>query len=77
MVRTRLRQQPPVGQSPRYTGLLQTIKLVLREEGAAALYGGLSAHLLRVVPVSVLVSCFQLVPKEIVVSLKATFVFSF
>lgn len=52
VVRTRLRQQPPAGQAPKYTGLLQTIKVVLREEGAVALYGGLSAHLLRVVPVS-------------------------
>lgn len=52
VVRTRLRQEPPPGQARKYTGLLQTIKLVWREEGAASLYGGLSAHLLRVVPVS-------------------------
>lgn len=52
VVRTRLRQEPPPGQPRKYTGLLQTIKLVWREEGAASLYGGLSAHLLRVVPVS-------------------------
>ncbi|KAN0061280.1 Pyrimidine nucleotide transporter, mitochondrial [Thecaphora frezii] len=50
VVRTRLRQQVKPGQAPKYTGLLQTIKVVLREEGAVALYGGLSAHLLRVVP---------------------------
>lgn len=53
VIRTRLRQQPEQAGAPRkYTGLIQTIKVVLREEGAAALYGGLSAHLLRVVPVS-------------------------
>ncbi|KAJ9474103.1 Mitochondrial carrier protein RIM2 [Pseudozyma hubeiensis] len=50
VVRTRLRQQPEAGQKAKYTGLLQTVKLVYREEGFAALYGGLSAHLLRVVP---------------------------
>lgn len=52
VVRTRLRQEPEPGQARKYTGLLQTVKMVLREEGVAALYGGLSAHLLRVVPVS-------------------------
>lgn len=49
VVRTRLRQQPQGGK-PKYTGLIQTIRLVWKEEGAAALYGGLSAHLMRVVP---------------------------
>lgn len=50
VVRTRLRQQPEPGHAPKYTGLLQTVKLVYHQEGFAALYGGLSAHLLRVVP---------------------------
>ena len=34
----------------RYTGLMQTLRLVIAEEGARSLYGGLSAHLMRVVP---------------------------
>lgn len=50
VLRTRLRQQAKPGQGAKYTGLAQTFKLVVREEGVAALYGGLSAHLLRVVP---------------------------
>ncbi|SCV68296.1 BQ2448_417 [Microbotryum intermedium] len=50
VVRTRLRQPSPPGQSPRYTSLLQSFKLVLAEEGWRALYGGMSPHLLRVVP---------------------------
>lgn len=29
---------------------MQTLKLVIKEEGAASMYGGLSAHLMRVVP---------------------------
>lgn len=35
---------------PKYTGLLQTLKLVIAEEGVRSLYGGLSAHLMRVIP---------------------------
>jgi solute carrier family 25 protein 33/36 len=33
----------------KYTGL-QTLRLVIAEEGARSLYGGLGAHLMRVVP---------------------------
>ena len=55
VLRTRLRQEPPKGGVKKYTGLLQTLKLVVREEGAAALYGGLTAHMLRVIPNSVLI----------------------
>ncbi|KAG8692039.1 hypothetical protein FRC11_007005 [Ceratobasidium sp. 423] len=51
VLRTRLRQPlDPVTGKQKYTGLLQTLRLVLAEEGARRLYGGLSAHLLRVVP---------------------------
>ncbi|KAJ1544198.1 hypothetical protein HK096_007783 [Nowakowskiella sp. JEL0078] len=49
VLRTRLRQSPgPTG--PKYTGLLQCTKLIVKEEGFAALYGGMTAHLLRTVP---------------------------
>ncbi|KDQ61855.1 hypothetical protein JAAARDRAFT_31336 [Jaapia argillacea MUCL 33604] len=51
VLRTRLRQAPcSTSLKPKYTGLLQTFKLVLHEEGVRSLYGGLSAHLMRVVP---------------------------
>jgi len=49
VLRTRLRQ-PSVNGVVKYTGLLQTLRLVIAEEGARRLYGGLSAHLMRVVP---------------------------
>ncbi|KAE9407017.1 mitochondrial carrier protein RIM2 [Gymnopus androsaceus JB14] len=49
VIRTRLRQ-PSVNGVMKYTGLLQTLRLVIAEEGARSLYGGLSAHLMRVVP---------------------------
>ncbi|KAI9510048.1 mitochondrial carrier protein RIM2 [Russula earlei] len=49
VLRTRLRQ-PLVNGRKKYTGLVQTLRLVIAEEGARSLYGGLSAHLMRVVP---------------------------
>ncbi|KAJ7493342.1 mitochondrial carrier protein RIM2 [Mycena galericulata] len=49
VIRTRLRQ-PQVNGVVKYTGLLQTLRLIIAEEGARRLYGGLSAHLMRVVP---------------------------
>jgi solute carrier family 25 protein 33/36 len=55
VVRTRLRQAPTIsvaGGPPKmkYTGLVQCFKTVFKEEGMAGLYGGLTPHLLRVVP---------------------------
>ena len=62
VIRTRLRQPAPRGQPKKYTGLVQTLKLVMREEGAAALYGGLTAHMLRVIPnAAVLFGIYELV----------------
>ncbi|KIK34402.1 hypothetical protein CY34DRAFT_812942 [Suillus luteus UH-Slu-Lm8-n1] len=49
VLRTRLRQ-PSVNGFTKYTGLWQTLRTVIAEEGARSLYGGLSAHLMRVVP---------------------------
>jgi solute carrier family 25 protein 33/36 len=49
VVRTRMRQ-PAVNGRIKYTGLLQTFRLIIAEEGVASLYGGLTAHLFRVVP---------------------------
>jgi solute carrier family 25 protein 33/36 len=49
VLRTRLRQ-PSVDGVVKYTGLGQTLRLVIKEEGARSLYSGLSAHLMRVVP---------------------------
>jgi len=34
----------------KYTGLAQCFRLIWKEEGMAALYGGLVPHMLRVVP---------------------------
>lgn len=34
----------------KYTGLIQCFRLVWKEEGFAALYGGMVPHVLRVVP---------------------------
>ncbi|KAI9336108.1 mitochondrial carrier domain-containing protein [Obelidium mucronatum] len=48
VLRTRLRQDS--GPTSRYTGLRQTAVLIYKEEGLAGLYGGMTAHLMRVVP---------------------------
>lgn len=55
VVRTRLRQAPTVSVGDgkvqmKYTGLVQCFKTVWKEEGMVGLYGGLTPHLLRVVP---------------------------
>ncbi|CAL1714026.1 unnamed protein product [Somion occarium] len=49
VIRTRLRQ-PLVNGEMKYKGLIHTLRLVIAEEGARSLYGGLSAHLMRVIP---------------------------
>ncbi|TFK24544.1 mitochondrial carrier protein RIM2 [Coprinopsis marcescibilis] len=50
VIRTRLRQPPLKNGVPKYSGLFQTLRLVIAEEGARSLYGGLSAHMMRVIP---------------------------
>lgn len=53
VVRTRLREAPLQNGQLKYTGLVQCFSLIFREEGMAALYGGLVPHMLRVVPSAV------------------------
>lgn len=50
VVRTRLRQVPLRDGRLKYTGLVQCFKTIWKEEGIASFYGGLTPHLLRVVP---------------------------
>lgn len=60
VLRTRLRQVPIGNEAPKYTGLKQTFQLVLKEEGVAALYGGLTAHMMRVVPnAAIMFFCYE------------------
>lgn len=54
VVRTRLRQAPQENGKPKYTGLIQCFRRVFAEEGVASLYGGLTPHLLRTVPNSII-----------------------
>ncbi|ORZ17234.1 mitochondrial carrier domain-containing protein [Absidia repens] len=59
VVRTRLRQ-PAENGVMKYTGLWQCFKLVWKEEGMVALYGGMSAHLMRVVPnAAIMFFCYE------------------
>lgn len=50
VIRTRLRQSPQADGRMKYTGIVQCFRVVAKEEGMAALYGGLTPHMLRVVP---------------------------
>ena len=50
VVRTRLRQAPMKNGRMKYTGILQCFTTIWKEEGMASLYGGLTPHMLRVVP---------------------------
>ncbi|KAH3683304.1 hypothetical protein WICPIJ_005720 [Wickerhamomyces pijperi] len=54
VIRTRLRQAPTEGGKPKYTGVIQCFKLVMKEEGLVSMYGGLTPHLLRTVPNSII-----------------------
>ncbi|KAI8907218.1 mitochondrial carrier domain-containing protein [Gorgonomyces haynaldii] len=61
VVRTRMRQTPIDGVR-KYVGFVQTAKLIYKEEGMIALYGGMTAHLMRVVPnAAILFFCYELV----------------
>ncbi|CDR42615.1 CYFA0S10e00298g1_1 [Cyberlindnera fabianii] len=54
VIRTRLRQAPLENGKPKYTGLVQCFRLIVKEEGLASMYGGLTPHLLRTVPNSII-----------------------
>lgn len=54
VIRTRMRQPPEPGGEPKYRRFVPSLRLIVREEGWTALYGGLGAHLLRVTPNAVL-----------------------
>lgn len=50
VIRTRMREQRESGSNARYRGVAHCLVRVAREEGMAGLYGGMPAHLIRVVP---------------------------
>ncbi|KAG0664083.1 Pyrimidine nucleotide transporter, mitochondrial [Maudiozyma exigua] len=54
VVRTRLRQSPVENGKVKYTGLLQSFKVIIKEEGLASMYSGLTPHLMRTVPNSII-----------------------
>lgn len=54
VVRTRLRQAPLENGKLKYTGLLQSFKIIIKEEGFASMYSGLTPHLMRTVPNSII-----------------------
>lgn len=54
VVRTRLRQAPMENGKLKYTGLLQSFKVIIKEEGLVSMYSGLTPHLMRTVPNSII-----------------------
>jgi len=62
-LRTRLRQSPELADGKsKYTSLIQASKLIYKEEGLIALYGGMTAHLMRVVPnAAIMLFCYEAV----------------
>lgn len=51
VVRLRMREQPKfIGAVPKYRGMIQSLRLIAREEGRQGLYAGMGTHLARVVP---------------------------
>ena len=50
VIRTRLRQAPRSDGQMKYTGIMQCFRTIWKEEGMVSLYGGLTPHMLRVVP---------------------------
>ncbi|KAH6601746.1 hypothetical protein BASA61_001773 [Batrachochytrium salamandrivorans] len=63
VIRTRMRQTPIDGVT-KYSGLIRTARLIFKEEGIAALYGGMTAHLMRVVPnAAILFFCYETIIK--------------
>ncbi|CAI4923798.1 ANM_HP_G0108080.mRNA.1.CDS.1 [Saccharomyces cerevisiae] len=50
VVRTRLRQTPKENGKRKYTGLVQSFKVIIKEEGLFSMYSGLTPHLMRTVP---------------------------
>lgn len=58
VLRTRLREQSAA--NFKYRGLIQAARLIVKEEGAVALYGGMTAHMMRVVPNSaIMFFCYE------------------
>ncbi|GMM37210.1 Rim2 protein [Saccharomycopsis crataegensis] len=54
VVRTRMRQAPMENGKLKYKGVFQSFGLIVKEEGLASMYGGLTPHLMRTVPNSII-----------------------
>eukprot|EP01095_Lingulamoeba_sp_RSL-Kostka_P014591 TRINITY_DN6413_c0_g1_i1.p1 TRINITY_DN6413_c0_g1~~TRINITY_DN6413_c0_g1_i1.p1 ORF type:complete len:320 (+),score=37.11 TRINITY_DN6413_c0_g1_i1:245-1204(+) len=66
VLRTRLREQKTlINQTQKYTGLIQCMKLMIKEEGMRGLYKGLVPHLFKTVPNAiVLFFCYEILVKH-------------
>ncbi|KAI8377105.1 mitochondrial carrier domain-containing protein [Choanephora cucurbitarum] len=65
VIRTRLRQPADQHGVRKYTGLWQCLQLIVKEEGMVALYGGMTAHLMRVVPnAAIMFFCYEAIVQK-------------
>lgn len=61
VLRTRLRQLPVEG-GVKYKGLVHCFRTILKEEGIRAFYGGITAHMMRVVPnAAIMFCCYEVI----------------
>lgn len=68
VLRTRMREQrgSTANIPQKYTGLFQALQLIFKEEGFRGMYGGMSTHLLRVVPnAAIMFWTYELVVRQL------------
>lgn len=65
-VRVLMREIPKIGCQPRYRGMLQSLKLIAKEEGWQGLYRGMGVHLARTVPnTAIMFLSYELISKHL------------
>lgn len=65
-VRVLMREIPKAGGVPKYRGMVQSLRLVAKEEGWRALYRGMGCHLARTVPNTALMFLsYELISKRL------------
>lgn len=65
-VRVLMREIPKAGCAPKYRSMVQSLRLVAKEEGFSALYRGMGVHLARTVPnTAIMFLSYELISKNI------------
>lgn len=65
-VRVLMREVPKIGCTPKYRTMIQSLRLIVKEEGWAALYRGMGCHLCRTVPnTAIMFLSYEIISKNI------------